>query len=76
MYTSQQKNHEGDQLEFFELLNTKLDDFERMYIIIGGDFNINLNELDKSSNYKLKLINSKSRNKLLELMEMHDLIDI
>ena len=45
------KGNEKDQTEFFIKIIKSIEDFDKTFIIIGGDFNIYKEDIDKSNKY-------------------------
>ena len=69
-------NHETDQIQLLMNLNDHLTDNGAGNIVLGGDWNVILNdELDKKSNSKSICPNHKFRDNLLRLLEEHNLSD-
>ena len=67
-------NDETEQIEFFNALNRKLSgSIQYDVLIIGGDFNVHLNNIDKRGG---QIANKRSKSSLRELMGNHLLIDI
>ena len=67
-------NDENEQILFFNSLNFKLsNDIPHDEIIIGGDFNIHLENIDKRGG---KTVNKKSKPAIKDLIENLNLIDI
>ena len=64
---------EIEQVNFLEKLKSRIEDNLGKMIIVGGDFNICLESIDKSSAIENR---SKARLHILKLMEEYDLIDI
>ena len=65
----------NDNPDFFKHLQKTIDNNDADYSIVCGDFNLVLNPLIDSKNYK-HLNNPKARNSVLNLMENYGLIDI
>jgi exonuclease III len=69
-------NHETDQIQLLMNLNDHLTDNGAGNIVLGGDWNVILNdELDKKSKSKSICPNHKFRDNLLRLLEEHNLSD-
>jgi len=66
-------DHEADQVEFLKSIRINIEENLQRKLIIGGDFNICLEKIDKSSNV---LSRSKARDEILQIMETYDLLDI
>ena len=66
------QDHEKNQLDFLDALQTNIEANIDKKIIIGGDFNLCLKEIDKSNPSK----RSKARDKLNNVMDQYDLLDI
>ena len=49
------KNNEEKQVKFFENTLKELNDFDLNYVIMGGDFNIYMDEMDKSTKNNKKI---------------------
>ena len=69
-------NHETDQMKLLMELNDHLTDLGSSNIILGGDWNVVLNDnLDKKSKTLSPCSNQKYRNNLIRLLEEHNLVD-
>ena len=69
------KDNAAGQNDFIEKLNSLVEEYSDKPLIIGGDFNICLNlKLDKKGGVTEEI--SSYRNKVLDLMEEFDLVDI
>ena len=66
------QDHENDQLKFLDKLQTEIETNIAKKIVVGGDFNVCLESIDKSSDS----LNSKPSDKLKQIMEEYDLLDI
>lgn len=65
-----------DTPDFYDVIQETIHDFNNDHIIICGDFNLVLNpSVDYDSNYK-HVNNPAARNKVLEIIENNNLIDI
>jgi exonuclease III len=69
-------NHENDQLKVLMELNDHLTDISANNIVLGGDWNVVLNDtLDKKSKTSTPCTNHKFRDNLKRLLEEHNLVD-
>ena len=66
------QDHEKNQVDFLDDLQINIEANIDKKIIIGGDFNLSLKEIDKSNPLK----QSKARDKLNNLMDQNNLLDI
>ena len=65
-----------DNPEFFCEIENYISNNPSDYLIICGDLNVTLNPQKDSENYSTSNNNPKSRQKILELIDNYDLIDI
>jgi exonuclease III len=69
-------NHETEQIDVLRKLNDQITDISATNIILGGDWNVPLNDLlDKKSKKCVTCPNHKFRDNLLRWLEEHNLID-
>jgi exonuclease III len=69
-------NHETEQINALMKLNDQITDLSATNIILGGDWNVPLNDiLDKKSKKFVSCPNHKYRDNLLRLIDEHDLTD-
>ena len=64
----------NDEPEFFEKVREVVLDFDNLYFIICGDFNISLNQQQDTFNYT-HINNPKAKKKLIEIIEDIKLVD-
>lgn len=64
---------ENDQFQFFQDLNVDIENNLDKKLIVGGDFNLPLENIDKSNNLVNK---SKAKTQLQQTMALYDIMDI
>ena len=65
----------GDNPGFFERIFLKIKEVGNDYTIIGGDWNVVLDVNLDTFNYKRMVNRPRSRNKVKEMMTVHELVD-
>ena len=65
----------GDNPGFFERIFKKIKEVGNNYTIIGGDWNVVLDVNLDTCNYKRMVNRPRSRNKIKEMMTIHELLD-
>ena len=64
-----------DKPNFFEAIKKRIENSDQDYILICGDLNLVLDPKIDSKNY-ININNPRSRKKVLDIMEDHNIIDI